>query len=490
MNQCQRLLCLAYIFLNHIICLEEKMSSVQLAAVILAAGQGKRMKSKLPKVLHSLAGKPMIKHVLTLCQDLGAEPIVSVVGHGAELVQKTLEPDQVKFAMQKQQLGTGHALSCAAAQLAKFSGNLLLLCGDTPLLKLSSLRELLKHHQSSQAGITVLTAKMPDPTGYGRIIRCSEGVTKIVEEKDATSGEKAITEINTGIYLFKAPEVFEHLKQLGNNNAQGEYYLTDIIAAARGAGTRVEALILDQAEEAMGINDRIQLAEAETTMRKRINERHQSAGVTLVDPSATYIEMDVTIEADTVIYPNVHLRGQTKIGCNCIIEPGVVVTDCVIGDGVHLKPGSVLSESLVGNDCTIGPMAHLRPGTELSGNNKLGNFVETKKATFGKRSQASHLTYIGDSSVGENVNIGCGTITCNYDGVNKYRTTIEDDVFVGSDTQFIAPVTIGRGSLIAAGSTITKDVPADALAIARTEQKNIEGWAARNRLKKAKKKEQ
>ncbi|MBW2452275.1 MAG: bifunctional UDP-N-acetylglucosamine diphosphorylase/glucosamine-1-phosphate N-acetyltransferase GlmU, partial [Deltaproteobacteria bacterium] len=315
------------------------MSSVQLAAVILAAGQGKRMKSKLPKVLHSLAGKPMIKHVLTLCQDLGAEPIVSVVGHGAEQVQKTLELDQVKFAMQKQQLGTGHALSCAAAQLAKFSGNLLLLCGDTPLLKISSLRELLEHHQSSQAGITVLTAKMPDPTGYGRIIRCSEGVTKIVEEKDATSGEKAITEINTGIYLFKAPEVFEHLKQLGNNNAQGEYYLTDIIAAARGAGTRVEALILDQAEEAMGINDRIQLAEAETTMRKRINERHQSAGVTLVDPSATYIEMDVTIEADTVIYPNVHLRGQTKIGCNCIIEPGVVVTDCVIGDGVHLKPG-------------------------------------------------------------------------------------------------------------------------------------------------------
>ncbi len=324
---------------------------------------------------------------------------------------------------------------------------------------------------------------MADPSGYGRIIRGSNGVERIVEEKDASSAEREVSEINTGIYVFRVPEAFDFLQQLDNKNAQGEYYLTDIVAAARKAGERVEALLVEKAEDAMGINDRVQLSQADGIMRQRINEIHQRAGVTLIDPMSTYIDPDVAIGPDTLIHPAVHLRGKTIIGRGCEIEPGVVVTDCTIGDQVHLKPGSVLSESFVGDACAVGPMAHLRPGTVLTGHNKIGNFVETKKAVFGEKSQASHLTYIGDATLGKNVNIGCGTITCNYDGVNKYQTTIEDDVFVGSDTQFVAPVTIGRGSLIGAGSTITKDVPADALAIARSEQKNVAGWAERNRQK-------
>jgi bifunctional UDP-N-acetylglucosamine pyrophosphorylase/glucosamine-1-phosphate N-acetyltransferase len=324
---------------------------------------------------------------------------------------------------------------------------------------------------------------MTDPAGYGRIIRGDAGVERIVDEKDANEAERQVKEINTGIYLFCAPQVFDFLRGLDNQNAQGEYYLTDVVAAARKGNGRVEALVVDSAEEAMGINDRVQLAQADAIMRLRINEAHQRAGVTLVDPAASYIDPDVTIGQDTIIYPGVHLRGKTTIGTNCIVEPGVVVTDCTIGNAVHLKPGSIMAEAEIGDASAVGPMAHLRPGTVLVGNNKIGNFVETKKAVIGEKSQASHLTYIGDATLGRNVNVGCGTITCNYDGVNKHQTTIEDDVFVGSDTQFVAPVTVGRGSLIGAGSTITKDVPADALAIARTEQKNIAGWAEKNRKK-------
>ncbi len=458
-----------------------------LAEVILVAGQGTRMKSDLPKVLHAVAGKPMLSHVVQVARALDAAPIVPVIGHAADLVRTALDCETLTFALQAEQLGTGHALQCAESSLQGFAGDLLLLCGDVPLLRETTLVALLDHHRKSSASVSILTAQMSDPTGYGRIIRGSNGVERIVEEKDASSAERQVNEVNTGIYIFRAPEAFDFLRQLDNSNAQGEYYLTDIVAAARQAGERVEALLIENAEEAMGINDRVQLAQAGEIMRQRINEAHQRGGVTLIDPTATYIEPEVTIGADTLIHPGVHLRGKTTIGSGCEIEPGVVVTDCIIGDGVHLKPGSVLSESTVGDACAIGPMAHLRPGTVLTGHNKIGNFVETKKAVFGEKSQASHLTYIGDATLGKNVNIGCGTITCNYDGVNKYQTTIEDDVFVGSDTQFVAPVTIGRGSLIGAGSTITKDVPADALAITRAEQKNIAGWAERNRRKQKKK---
>ncbi len=458
----------------------------KLAAVILAAGQGTRMKSALPKVLHAVAGRPMLVHVVKVARAFNASPIIAVIGHGADLVRTALANENVTFALQAEQLGTGHALQCAEDSLQGFTGDLLLLCGDVPLLRETTLRALLQHHHDNSAGMTVLTAHLTDPTGYGRILRGSNGVERIVEEKDASSTERQVKEVNTGIYLFRAPQVFSLLRQLDNRNVQCEYYLTDVVAAARKAGARVEALLMENAEEMMGINDRVQLAQAGALLRQRINESHQRAGVSLIDPAAAYIDPDVVIGPDTLIHPGVHLRGKTNIGCNCEIEPGVVVTDCTIGDRVHLKSGSVLSESIIGEACAVGPMAHLRPGTVLAGNNKIGNFVETKKAVIGEKSQASHLTYIGDAILGKNVNIGCGTITCNYDGVNKYQTTIEDDVFVGSDTQFIAPVTIGRGSLIAAGSTITRDVPPDALAITRAEQKNIEGWAERNRQKRKK----
>jgi len=459
----------------------------KIAAVILAAGQGTRMKSDLPKVLHRVAGKAMLAYVVETALALQASPIIPVVGHGADEVRDAMSNQDLRFALQAEQLGTGHALLCAEEALNGFSGDLLLLCGDVPLLQKKTLQALIDHHRQYAACVTILTADMDNPAGYGRIIRGAEGVDRIVEEKDATNSERQVREINTGIYLFRAPQVFSLLRDVDKCNAQGEYYLTDVVAAARQAGERVEALLIDDAEEAMGINDQVQLAESGGIMRQRINDAHQRAGVSLIDPAATYIDADVTIGAGTVIHPGVHLRGRTKVGSGCEIEPGAVVTDCSIGDRVHIKPGSVLSESSVGNDCAIGPMAHLRPGTVLAGSNKIGNFVETKKAVIGEKSQASHLTYIGDASLGKNVNVGCGTITCNYDGVNKHQTTIGDDVFVGSDVQFVAPVTIGRGSLIGAGSTITMDVPADALAISRVEQKNIAGWAEKNRQKQKKK---
>jgi bifunctional UDP-N-acetylglucosamine pyrophosphorylase/glucosamine-1-phosphate N-acetyltransferase len=455
--------------------------SAALAAVILAAGQGTRMKSTLPKVLHQVAGKPLLTHVVRTARAVGADPVVAVVGHGADQVRSACAAPGVGFALQAEQLGTGHALQCAAPAVADFAGDLLLLCGDVPLLKPETLTELLAHHRREGAVATVLTALLDQPHGYGRIIRGATGVERIVEEKDATPAERAVREINTGIYVFAAPRIFTLLAGLTNDNAQGEYYLTDVIAAARAAGERVAALAVVDAEDAMGINDRIQLAEAGAALRARINQAHMRAGVTLVDPATTYIDAEVTIGADSVIHPGVHLRGRTVLGSGCEVEPGAIVTDCTLADRVHVKAGSVLTESRVGAGTDIGPMAHLRPGTVLAGDNKIGNFVETKKAVIGRGSKASHLTYLGDAEIGAGVNVGCGTITCNYDGVNKHVTVIEDEVFVGSDVQFVAPVRIGKGSLIGAGSTITKDVPADALAITRAEQKNIEGWAARKR---------
>ncbi len=459
------------------------MSNKSCAAVILAAGQGTRMKSELPKVLHEVAGAPLVAWPAGVAGELGCDPVVLVIGHGADRVRATLADDTLDYALQTEQLGTGHALLCAEEALAGFNGTVLLLCGDVPLLRQETLAALLEMHAAEKASVSLLTAVVDDPTGYGRIVREGEQVSAIVEQKDATAEQQLISEINAGIYAFDAPWVFAALKSVGNDNAQNEYYLTDIVAAANNEQRTVCALIVDE-EEVMGINDRGQLAEAEAVMRQRINQQLMADGVTLIDPDNCYIDADVEIGADTIIHPNVHLRGKTRIGAGCLIEPGVVMADCVIGGNVHVKPGSVLTESQVGDGCAIGPMAHLRPGTNLAGDNKVGNFVETKKANLGIGSQASHLTYIGDAEVGQNVNFGCGTITCNYDGVNKHVTEIEDDVFVGSDVQFVAPVKIGRNSLIGAGSTITKDVPADSLAIARTVQKNIEGWAKKNRKAK------
>lgn len=454
-----------------------------IAAVILAAGQGTRMKSALPKVLHRLSGRPLLDYPLQLARQLGAARPVLVVGHGADQVAAELADQDAVLVTQAEQLGTGHALLCAEDACREFSGTLLLLCGDVPLLRRETLQRLLEVHQQRQATVSVLTAKVANPHGYGRILRHGDQLERIVEEKDATAEQREIREINSGIYAFAAPAVFSALHGVGRNNAQGEYYLTDVVALARQAGQTVCAVLAEDAEEIMGINDRVQLAEAGAILRRRINRQHQLAGVSLVDPQQTYIDSEVTIGPDSLIHPGVHLRGRTRIGSACVIEPGAVITDAQLADRVHVKPGTVIAESEIGCDCTLGPMAHLRPGTVLRGSNKLGNFVETKKARLDVKAQASHLTYIGDAEVGKNVNIGCGTITCNYDGVNKHRTIIEDDVFVGSDTQFVAPVRIGRNSLIGAGSTITKDVPPDSLALSRAEQKIVPGWRLRRKNK-------
>ncbi len=456
-----------------------------LAAVILAAGKGTRMKSALPKVLHPLCGQPLLQFPLQAARQAGFEQIQVVVGHQAELVRGAFAATEVSWVEQTEQLGTGHALLCAADSLIGFSGTLLLLCGDVPLLRAETLQRLLEFHRQQQSVVTVLTAEMPNPTGYGRIIRNGEQVLQIVEEKDATEQQQQIQEINTGTYLFDATFVFSALKDLKTDNAQGEYYLTDVVAAAVAAGQKTRAIRVSDPTEVMGINDRCQLAEAEALMRWRVNTELMRSGVSMIDPTTVYVDAAVEVGSDSVLYPNVQLRGTTKIGCNCTVETGVVVVDSVVADRGHLKAGSVIEEAQIGPDCKIGPMAHLRPGTVLAGQNKIGNFVETKKAVLGEGSQSSHLTYIGDAEVGRRVNFGCGTITCNYDGVNKHKTTIEDDVFIGSDVQFIAPVHIGRNSLIGAGSTITRDVPADSLALSRTEQKVIEGWALRKKVKKS-----
>jgi len=449
-----------------------------LAAIILAAGKGTRMKSKLVKVMHPLAGAPLIEYPLTAAQEANASQIVIVIGHQADALRDFFaDRKDISFALQAEQNGTGHAVACAAPLLGGFNGNVLILCGDVPLTKTETLRDLLQRHEEQQATVTVLTACLDNPFGYGRIIKNSAGeVTAIVEEKDATPDQRAVREINSGIYCVAAEFLFDAVSRLGKDNAQGEQYLTDIIRMAVEQGLSCAAHPIADPLEVMGINDRVQLAEAEAVMRKRINEKHMRDGVTLRDPATSYLDRGTLIGRDTVIGPGVHISGRSEIGEECLIEPGALIRGCRIGNRVVVKAGSVLEGSIIHDDASVGPMAHLRPGTELLEKVKIGNFVETKKVTMGKGSKASHLTYLGDASVGSDVNIGCGTITCNYDGVAKHRTVIEDGVFVGSDVQFVAPVTVGRNSTIAAGSTVTEDVPPDALAIARCRQVNKEGW--------------
>ncbi len=454
-----------------------------LAAVILAAGKGTRMKSALPKVLHPICGQPMLYYPLEAARMAGFKQLKVVVGHRSEQVIEAFPDEDLTWIKQTEQLGTGHALMCAADSLRGYSGSLLLHCGDVPLLKPETLQQLQSYHSQQQAAVTVLTAQMPNPHGYGRIIRDGEQILEIIEEKDASEEQRQVTEINAGTYLFDSDFVLSALKGLNKNNSQGEYYLTDIVAAAVAAGKKTRALCVEDPTEVMGINDRCQLAEAEVLMRWKINADLMFGGVSMIDPTTVYIDSGVEIGADTTLHPNVQLRGKTSIGKNCIVETGVVVVDSQVADRSHLKAGSAIEESRIGPDCKVGPMAHLRPGTVLSGNNKIGNFVETKKIQMGEKAQASHLTYLGDAEIGRNVNFGCGTITCNYDGVNKHKTIVEDDVFVGSDCQLVAPVKIGRNSLLAAGSTITKDVPPDSLALSRTEQKVIDGWRLRKQKK-------
>ena len=453
-----------------------------LASVVLAAGKGTRMKSGLIKVLHPIAGLPMIAWPVAAARDAGSGPIVLVIGHQATAVQGVFRGDaDIRCAMQEEQLGTGHAVACALEALHGFRGTVLILCGDTPLLRAETLKSMLALHRGSQAAVTVLTAVMEDPSGYGRVVRDASGrVARIVEQKDADPEEQKIREINSGIYCMDSGFLFGNIKGLGNDNAQGEYYLTDLLAIAVHQGLTCLALQAGDAVEIMGVNDRSQLAEAGRVLRRRINREHMLNGVTITDPDTTYIDHGVTIGADTTIHPGCHLSNGTIIGDGCEIEGCVSISGCRIGDDCHIKAASVLEDSELGEDVAVGPMAHLRPGTRLGNKVKIGNFVETKKITMGEGSKASHLTYLGDAEIGRDVNIGCGTITCNYDGVNKHRTVIGDDVFIGRDVQLVAPVSVGRNSLVAAGTTVTKDVPPDSLALSRVPQVNKEGW----RLKK------
>ncbi len=455
----------------------------------MAAGLGKRMKSKLAKVLHPVAGRPMVLYAVDLAQQLAGERVAVVVGYQGKDVRTAIEASEsripVMIVEQTQQLGTGHAVQQARdvfRRLGKTLSTYLILNGDTPLLHMETLRALLRLHHDERAAVTLLTATVEDPSGYGRVVRARDGrAQKIVEDRDATGGEKQIREINVGTYVMDGLFLFDALDKLQPRNAQGEYYLTDLVALAVERGLRVSALAVREAVEGMGINTREQLAAAEQAIRRRICARWMQEGVTLRNPATTSIDADVVIGRDTVIYPDVTLEGNTTIGEDCIIRSQTRITDSVLGHRVVVQDHCVIRESRLEDDAAIGPFAHLRPGAVLRRAAKVGNFVEMKKAELGEGSKANHLSYLGDAKIGKGVNIGAGTITCNYDGTQKHETVIGDDVFVGSDTQFVAPVTIGKGAVIAAGATITSDVPPDSLAVARAAQVNRPGWAARQR---------
>src|SRR5688572_30831729 len=455
-----------------------------LEVIILAAGLGTRMKSATIKILHRAAGRPIIDYVLDLAADLSPNPPVMVVGYQREAVQEAVG-SRARFAVQEQQHGTGHAVLQAAAILEAADVNqkrVLILSGDVPLTRPETLQQLLDEHEHSGNALTLLTMKPGDPAMYGRIVRDADGaVSRIVEVKDATDEEKRIGEVNAGIYVFEGAHLFENLRGLSPNNAQKEYYLTDLLQVIRDAGHRVGAVVAQDSVEALGVNSRGELAQVEGEIQRRVVERLMREGVTFRNPSTVVIDSTVTIGADTVVYPFVTLEGTTEIGKDCVIEPGSHLVNVRIGNNVHVKTGTVAEDAIIEDEASVGPYAHLRPGTQLGRKVKVGNFVETKKAVFGAGAKASHLSYIGDAEIGADVNIGAGTITCNYDGKNKHKTIIEDGAFIGSDSQLVAPVRIGRGAYVGAGSTITKDVPADSLALSRTPQRVVEGWATRKK---------
>lgn len=446
--------------------------------LVLAAGQGKRMKSKLYKVLHPVCGVPMLGHVVGLLESLETAQNVVIVGHGAEAVQKFLG-DRAVYALQAEQLGTGHAVQQASSLLEGKEGIAIVICGDTPLITKTSLERMLARHRERGASATILSAELPNPDGYGRIIRGEdESVLRIVEQKDCSPDEAAVREINTGTYCFDNRKLFEILPKLTNENAQGEYYLTDVIGLLQQAGEKVEAYCLPEASEATGVNDRIALAEVERVMRQRIIERHMQSGVTIIDPAHTYIGLDVEIGADTILHPGVHLTGRTVIGEDCEIGPNCQIEESRIDAGVHITQ-SVLTHAEVENGASIGPFAYLRPGAHIGPQVKIGDFVEVKNARIGAGSKVSHLSYVGDADIGQDVNVGCGAITVNYDGFAKHRTVVEDGAFVGSNVNLIAPVRLGKGAYVVAGSTITDDVDAGDMAIARERQTNKTGYAAK-----------
>ncbi|MHB1392845.1 MAG: bifunctional UDP-N-acetylglucosamine diphosphorylase/glucosamine-1-phosphate N-acetyltransferase GlmU [Clostridia bacterium] len=456
------------------------MSDVySITSIILAAGEGKRMYSKVPKVLHKVCGTPMVGHVISCARKLGdAEPVV-VIGHGADQVSKAITG--VKFVMQEKQLGTGHAVMQAEKYI--IDGDILILYGDTPLLKPETLMDMHETHRREGYSATILTSDFQDPTGYGRIVRNSENlVNAIVEEKDADSSTKQIKEVNSGIYFFNGKELREALKYLNNNNAQGEYYLTDVIGIMRKKGLLIGAYKINDTEDIMGVNNRYQLSEANEIMRGRIAKKLMLDGVTIIDPKSTYIETSVRIERDVTIYPGCILEGDTLIQEDSVIGPNTRIKDGKLGRGVSVQ-NSIVLESSIGEGTSVGPFAYIRPGNKIGKYARIGDFVEMKNSNFGDHSKASHLTYVGDGDVGSNVNLGCGVVFVNYDGKNKNRTYVGDNSFIGCNANLIAPVRINTNSYIAAGTTVTKEVPQDSLAIGRARQENKEGWVVKRENK-------
>ncbi len=451
------------------------MKKRRVTALVLAAGEGTRMKSSLPKVLHPLCGKPLLLVLLDTLKEFKAERVLVVVGHQSGQVRQALGSG-VEVVLQEEQLGTGHAVMAAGPSLGPADENVLVLAGDTPLVTTATLKALSDQFFSAGAGASVLTMQLDNPTGYGRVVRGPDGqVAKIVEERDASGAERLITEVNTSIYLFKRQELFDCLEQVGNDNRKKEYYLTDVVERMLERGEQVTALQVDEASEAMGINTRAQLAEADRIMRERVNAHWMDEGVTVVDPRQTYIELGVSIGRDTVVHPFTFLTGATRVGRECSIGPFTRIADSTLGDRVTVTE-SVVREASIEEGASVGPYASLRPGTRISSGAKAGTFVEIKNSVVGRKSKVPHLSYMGDAVIGEEVNIGAGSITCNYDGSQKHATTIEDGAFIGSDTMFIAPVRVGKGAVTGAGSAISKDVPAAALGVERSQQKNIENW--------------
>lgn len=454
------------------------------AIVIMAAGKGTRLKSKRAKVLHEIAGQPLLAHVIKAAQKIvPAEDIYVVIGHQAERVRAAIEPMGVKFVVQTEQRGTGHAIMCARDQVSGYQ-NLLVLSGDVPLIRTETIARVRDFHLAKKAAMTILTAEPADPFGYGRIIRAAKGSDKvkaIVEQKSLSKLQQKEREINSGIYAFAANLLFANIDRLTTANAHGEFYLTDMAALLMKSKATVVALKSDDATEILGANTLAELAALDATMRARKCNELMAAGVSIYRPGTCTIDPEVEVGADTILEPFTQLLGKTRVGSDCRIRSYSVISDSQIADNVLIRPGCVIDQSSIDSGAQLGPYSHIRPGSEIGENAHVGNFVETKKTRLGRGSKANHLTYLGDSEIGSGVNVGAGTITCNYDGVHKHVTSIEDGAFIGSDSTLVAPVRIGKGAYIAAGSTITEPVPADALALGRSRQTTKEGWARQRR---------